>query len=165
VKLHWTHRGLIASLGVMLCVAGCGQKNGNAPRKTETTTMQPKSMTPETMEPRAVTPEPMRPVATKPGPYPKKWIREARYKHRMSTCQRLVYKKGCSVLRKGSVTLQITLAADGSVKSVKALKNTVHVDPKLVLDCFRNGVAKWRFTPPKDVLPTFTIRFTLSDKC
>jgi len=148
-------------LAVMLGLAlagsawSCGQKNGNAPKKTEGPTMASEAMTPGAR----------RPATKMPGPYPPKWIAEARTKHRMSTCFRLVYKKGCTVLRKGRVTLQITLAEDGTVKMVETLGNTVRVDPKLVLSCFKTGVAKWRFTPPKGVLPSFTMQFELRDKC
>lgn len=105
-----------------------------------------------------------RPAAALLKPYPHSWKRDARADNRF-ICGRLVYKKGCEILRKGVVTLEIALSPKGKVRSLKPLSNTIKVDPGLVLKCIMKVVRGWRFKPPRGVSPRFPMKFILSDKC
>lgn len=173
MTIDCTKRWLASALGLVVAVGiwGCGQRSGRAPQKSQVAAMEPArrpvAAPPEIPPARkaAKVPEAMRPAMAKPAPYPQKWITEARDKHRTLRCYRLVYKRGCSVVRRGRLTVQVTLAADGKVTSVKGLTNTVRVDPKLMLRCVQTELAKWRFTPPKGVTPRFTMQFVFRDRC
>lgn len=97
--------------------------------------------------------------------YPEDWILKARTENRKLSCQELVYKRGCSEVRHGRVTLHVTLDAAGKVTKVSVLKNEVSKDPKLVEKCLLKNIKKWSFPPPENVSPELDLLMIFSDKC
>lgn len=97
--------------------------------------------------------------------YPAKWLTRARINNRFR-CGRLVYKRGCSLLRRGKMTFRITLRASGKVARLERKSTTIRVDPKLVERCILKEVGAWKFTPPApNMARSFDMVFVLADKC
>ncbi len=97
--------------------------------------------------------------------YPEAWIMKARSDHHRLSCQELVYKRGCAEIRRGRVTLHVTLDEAGSVRRAAVTKNDVGRDPKLVEKCLLKAIKKWTFTPPDSVSPELDVQFIFADKC
>jgi hypothetical protein len=103
-------------------------------------------------------------IAAAPTRYPEAAIEEAQRSNRHA-CLRLVYKRGCSELRTGSITAHVTLDPAGKPARVEITGNTVKRDPKLVADCVEKDLATWTFAPPGDAPPEFDMTLIFSDAC
>ncbi len=103
--------------------------------------------------------------ASAPAVYPQAWVFEAMHKNGNNSCQQLVYKKGCAVLRTGKIFLHVTLDDAGKVETLTVTKNAIRRDPKLVEKCARESVKKWQFHPPEGVSNEVDFALILSDKC
>jgi hypothetical protein len=108
-------------------------------------------------------PAPTAPDVERP-PYPEDPIHRAQASV-LKTCANLVYKNGCSELRTGTVSVRVSLHEDGSVLSAHTSGNTVTTDPATMENCILDAVEKFTFDAPGASSPSFTIKFTLSDKC
>lgn len=97
-------------------------------------------------------------------PYPDKWKSHARQNNEF-TCAHLVYKRGCSELRLGVVTLGIRLRPDGRVLGLKTVSNSAKVDPGLLAACTEKEIRRWRFKPPRGVSSRLRMEFHFADKC
>jgi hypothetical protein len=90
---------------------------------------------PERVAPPVATAAPAATSAIPPPPYPEAWIRQAEAANRALQCRELVYERGCAETRTGSVTVLVTLAADGNVTGVAAVENTIGREPEFADKC------------------------------
>jgi len=104
------------------------------------------------------------PVASVP-PYPDAWRDEAESENGKLSCRELVYKRGCAEMRTGTVTVEVTLTAEGKVARVESIENTIHHEPEVVWKCLRAKLPRWKFRPPVGVSPTLQVRLMFADKC
>jgi len=108
--------------------------------------------------------------AARPTPYPEAWIEEGRVTNAPHTrepgCVHLVYKRGCSEVRRGRVTVGVGLdRSTGKVTTARVVRSTIHTDPKPMLRCITEGLLRWTFKAPGDHAPDFEMTFIYSDKC
>jgi hypothetical protein len=105
-----------------------------------------------------------------PAPYPAAWIEEGRKANAPRTgepgCVHLVYKRGCSEVRRGRVVVGVTLdRTSGKVTLAKVVSSTIRTDPKPMLRCITEGLGRWTFKAPGDHAPTFEMTLIYSDRC
>ncbi|APR74684.1 Hypothetical protein A7982_00030 [Minicystis rosea] len=68
-------------------------------------------------------------------------------------------------MRKGSVTVDMTLASDGKVIGVELIENAIRHEPEVVWRCLEQNLPKWQAHPPEGVSPSFRLKLIFSDKC
>jgi hypothetical protein len=165
------HRSALFAVLLVAC-AGCGALRASSsveatpptePSSPPSTAAPPP--TPPTASPSTSSPTPPAASAASTPPYPEAWIHEAELDNTRADCRHLVYKRGCSELRRGEVVVEFTLEPDGTVKRVEEIENTVHPDPQIMSKCVRASFPQWRFHPPEGASPTFRRRLVLGDKC
>jgi|GEM_PF-7056569 len=97
-------------------------------------------------------------------PYPKEWI-DTGLPDPHALCGSLVYKDGCSVLRRGELRFRIYLQSNGQIDRIVKVSTTITIEPEIVAQCFIQKVQNKRFPAPKEYQPFFDIAIVLSDRC
>jgi hypothetical protein len=125
--------------------------------------------TPAPPPPTPIPPTPVDAVPPDTAPPPDAWTYPSAAIHAAESeiqraCGRLVYKDGCRVLRRGAVTLSVTLDQTGAQTHVDTIGNTASPDGAQVLACVSKALAAHAFDPPATTT-TLTIRFVLADMC
>jgi hypothetical protein len=99
------------------------------------------------------------------APYPEAWIHEAEVTNAELSCREMVYRNGCSSRRRGKVTVELTLAPDGSVLRVEQIATTIVNQPEVVWHCLKEKLPRWKLHAPVGVAPRLQVTVALADKC
>jgi len=171
----WTKSlGRASAVSFFLFAGACGASAHDAGREATNDTTEPSStaavdVAPTTTSsaapsnPSPTEPAPTTTAAAEIAPYPAEAIRRGQI-DAQNHCLNLAYKKGCSELSAGDLSVRVTLRVDGTVISTHTVKNTIKNDPDVVEQCVLDAVSNFHFDAPGAQASSFTVRLAF-DKC